>query len=194
MAAKDRSLEEGRDASSSLQLLLLPGGWLYSDHDQFFPSPYVAAGHGKTEEENVVVKRASLGLKPGSDPTTPTFADLLQRPEGQRFHFVVDANKYFIAGVLPKMGPSQDALIAVKMLGVLTTDDHDRPEERVASAALLQARLPKFDAPLKFTFQTFFGPKSDKALATAPALWSVLKADRDAWLSFGWLSAGFAGV
>lgn len=191
VAVADPSLEASRDASSTLQILVLPGGWLFSDHDQFFPSPYVAAAHGKGSEPGSVTTKLATSLTLGPDPAVPAFGDVLQRPEGERFRFVADANKYFVAALLPRDPLTTDALVSVKMLGIRARDLRDKPEDRAASVALLQTRLPKTGAPVRFEFDAFLGPKSPEALASAPDLESIPRADRQSFLSFGWLSAAF---
>lgn len=192
--AVDTALENSRDASSSLQILVLPGGWVFSDHDQFFPSPYAAAGHSAGDASDVVVQKTASSLDLRANTGVPVSGELLTRPEGERIHFVVDANKYFAAGLLPKNAPAIDGLLGVRILGTKALDARDRLEDRVASVAVLQSRLPKFGEPLRYEFTAFFGPKSDEALESVPKLHAIVKSDRTSFLSFGWLSAAFTAM
>lgn len=167
--ALDSTLEESQDALAQLQLLLVPGGWLFSDHDQFFASPSGLAGIGDPASPTVL-ERMPATFKPTS-ADSPEFQDLTDKREGVRF--VVDANKYFLAGIAPKDPPSGEAIGAVRALGIPFTKAEFGVETRVATAALLVSKLPKLGQPLKLSYHTYFGPKRAEDVAAVPVLETV---------------------
>jgi YidC/Oxa1 family membrane protein insertase len=196
----DASVENSQNASATLQFQFLPAGWLFSDFDQFFPSPYAIAGsavEGKPVSSEIAYATAMRGLH---DASTPVWGELKQRQPDQqgqprdRFTYIADANKFFVAGAIPKNPATADGIVATRSLGIVTMSDDGRPEPRVASVAVLQSKLPKLAQPIRYEFTAYFGPKEFDALAGAPELHEVHNKDRGSFLSPGWLADGISGM
>ena len=187
------SLEIANDDPSLtgfLKLLLVPGGWVFSDHDSFYPSPVALVGQGTPDSSSVLQKLPSQ-LKIGNVGDDFVSEKLAER--GQGILFVADANKYFVAGLVPK-GPTENAAIqAVHVFGARAIGVRG-PEARVATAALLQAPVPNSGQRSALRFHTYFGPKRDDARAEIPVLMKIDAHDRASFLSVGWLTDGLVGV
>ncbi len=183
VSVRDEVLETSQDATSSLQLLLLPGAWVFSDHDPFFQSPSAWAGTGAMDSPSTE-SRGPSSLAPSLDPSAPVGGDLTDRTP---IVFAADSNKYFVAGMVPKDSFSADAIRAVKTFGI-QADVVKGKEPRIASAMLLVSRLPRFGQPLQFRFHSYFGPKRPDLLAEVPALDSIARADRSSFRLLVWIS------
>lgn len=198
---RDAALESSRDASSSLQLYLLPAGWVFSDNDRFSLSQSAAVGRQAAGRSPIVeLHSADAAQKIQADSFNPVWSEMpgLAPPaEGQapeRFIFFADANKYFVAAILPKDNTTKESLISAKALGIHVANAENRIESRAASVALLKSKLPKLDKPVHFEFTTYFGPKEYDALAAVPDLREIHNKDRSSFMSFGWLSDGIAAM
>ncbi|MFN0207017.1 MAG: membrane protein insertase YidC [Planctomycetota bacterium] len=200
IAAADSALENSQNASATLQLNLLPAGWLFSDLDQFYQTPYAIAGSaraGRSVETATMLGQTIPGI---TNPANPVWSDLKQRAPDQmneakdRFTFVADSNRYFVAGMIPKSAETAEALITTRSLGIAASNHIGRMEPRAAAVAVLQSGLPKVSKPIVYEFITYFGPKEHAALAIAPEFREIERTDRSSFLTPGWLSDGIGGL
>lgn len=173
-----------------LKLMLVPGGWVFSDHDTYFPSPMAIVGRGAADDPQISQKLpAELTL--GGVGSAPVTAPIVDR--GQGVLFVGDANKYFVAAILPQSRTEDDAIQAVRAIGANVRGLRG-PEPRVASAALLQTRVPQVGQTTVLRYHTYFGPKIAEEQTAVPVLTAIEKHDRSGFLSVGWLTTALVAV
>ena len=177
--------------SGNLQLLFVPGGWLFSDHDQYFPSPTAYAGLGRLDDAHVVAKHAAqVAPAPiGADPVQTDLAKTSPDP----FLFLADGNKYFVSALVPRE-PKDAAVIASARAFAISFTSTRGEERRIASAAQLLVRIPAPGDPLSLRYHAYFGPKHDAEFGDLEVLSEIERYDRNSWFSIDVVSRALVGV